>query len=127
MDDYGNETPRRRDLNCSQQTEVALLRAHYLNLQKTLDTMSNKMDSILVEMANVRTLEGKLGHHNEALNRAFMRIEVVEKQSDETAKLLLEFMAQIRGMTKLAVALWTVMGGVVGWLVSKFLNQGGTP
>lgn len=106
---------------CSQLAEIAVLKANQQGIQASLGKLDGKMDTILLELSSIRTLESKQNNHAEALGRAFERIEVIEKQSGETAKSLLEFMSQIRGMTKLAIALWTFLGGAVGWVMSKIM------
>ena len=109
--------------NCSQLGRIAKLEAQHDHVLSAIGKMDEKLDRVIVMLGRVEVLESKHITHNEALSRAFARIESSERRIDDTALKLNDLMSQIKGMTRAAVLLWTVMGGSVTYALIKLTGM----
>jgi hypothetical protein len=105
--------------SCTQLGRIATLEAQHDHVLHAIGKMDEKLDRVITMLGRVEVLESKHLSHNEALARAFSRIELAERRLDETALKLNDLMSQIKGMTRAAVVLWTVMGGSVTYALIK--------
>jgi hypothetical protein len=95
---------------------------HVLPIISKMDLkLDAKLDQVILGLGRVEVLESKHNNHSDALGRAFERIELIEKQTGETSRALADLLSQIKGMTRMAIVLWTVMGATVGFLVNKIM------
>ncbi|MFZ4540066.1 hypothetical protein [Propionivibrio sp.] len=111
-------------------------------LKEALGGMSGKLDLILVQITKVAVLEEKSSVQQIDINRAHNKISTVEikhdlmikaleDKHDDFAKIVLDFIAFTKGLTKLAYILWSSLGSVVFLILIKILffagNAGFTP
>lgn len=108
--------------SCSQLTRIAKLETQHDHVLLAIGKMDEKLDRVLMALSRVEVLESKHLSHNEALTRAFSRIESAERRLDDMALKLNDLMSQIKGMTRAAVVLWTVMGGSVTYALIKLMG-----
>lgn len=106
-------------IHCPHAGRISKLEAQQDHVAQVVLKMDGKLDQVLLALGRVEVLESKHAHHTEALGRAFARIESIEKQSKDTATALNDLMSQIKGVSRLAIVLWTVLGGTVGVLITK--------
>lgn len=109
---------------CPHIGRIARLEAQHDHVLRTVQKIDEKIDKVLLSLGRVEVLESKHIHHNEALARAFKRIEDTEEQVSDTAKALNDLISQIRGMSRLAVVLWTLLSGIVGTVATKVFFGG---
>jgi hypothetical protein len=105
--------------NCPHLSRIAKLETQFDYLAPLINKMDGKIDQVILGLSRVEVLESKHFGHGEALGRAFERIESVEQESLNTSKALADLLSQIKAITRLAVVLWTVLGGAVGYIASK--------
>lgn len=108
--------------HCSQLGRISKLEAQHDHVITALVKLDGKMDQILLMLGRVEVLENKHLTQNEALSRAFARIEGAERKLDETTRSLNDLLGQIKGMTRAAVVLWTVMGGAVTYALVTLMG-----
>lgn len=104
---------------CPYVGQIAKLESENGHITPVIASISSKLDQVIIGLGRVELLEVKHNNHAEALTRAFTRIENIEKQVAETSRVLADTLSQIKGMTRVAVVLWTVMGGFVGFIITK--------
>ena len=109
-------------IHCPHVGRISKLEAQQDHVAQTVLKIDAKLDQVLLALGRVEVLENKHAHHTEALGRAFARIESIEKQSRDTAAALSDLMSQIKGMSRLALVIWMVMGSAVGVLVTKVFS-----
>lgn len=73
---------------------------------------------IKLAVQGIETLKVEHGHHKEALNRAFTRIEGLETYRIEVQ----QFIARVDGMRAMAWALWTLLASGVGVALVKLFS-----
>jgi hypothetical protein len=100
-------------------SRIAKLEAQHDYTLPMIGKMDGKLDQLLVALSRVEVLENNHSTQNEALDRAFGRIESVERQVTDTTRALSDLLSQIKGMTRLAMVLWTIMGVSVGFILNK--------
>lgn len=108
--------------NCPHVSRISKTETQIDHIGALFIKMDLKLDQVIVALARVEILEVKHGTHTDALGRAFERIEIIERQSSETAKSLADLLSQIKGMTRAAVVAWTIMGAVVSYVATKVLS-----
>lgn len=84
-------------------------------IKKMEDKFDSKLDLILFQISKIAVLEANHQHQSTALDRAFKKIEDLQKSVDVT----LEFKNKTEGMAKMAWYLWGGLSGVVGFLLIK--------
>ena len=109
------------DLGCNQSSRIAKLETQHDYVGSMINHMNAKLDQVIIGLGNVALLEVKHNNHAESLNRAFSRIEIVEKQAATTQQALAEILNQIRGMARMAVVVWACIGGTLGYLITKII------
>lgn len=84
-------------------------------LKKMEDKFDSKLDLILFQISKIAVLEANHQHQSSALDRAFKKIEDLEKSVEGTVA----FKHKTEGMAKMAWYLWAALSGVVGFLLIK--------
>lgn len=107
--------------NCPYIERISRVESSYQHSLPVITAMNGKLDVVILSLGKIEVLESKHNNHSEALGRAFERIEAIEKQTMDTSKAVSDLLSQIKGMTRLATVLWTVMGASVGFIFSKVL------
>lgn len=107
--------------SCPYAGRITKLETQYDYITPLMNKMDNKLDKVIVGLGRVELLELKHSNHSESIDRAFTRIELVEKQVESTAKVLSDLLSQIKGMTRLAMVLWAGTGATVIYLFNKVL------
>lgn len=107
--------------NCPYIERITRVESNYQHTLPVITAMNNKLDIVIISLGKIEVLESKHNNHSEALGRAFERIEVIETQIMDTSKAVSDLLSQIKGMTRLAMVLWAVMGASVGFIFNKML------
>lgn len=107
--------------NCPYIERISRVESNYQHTLPVITAMNSKLDTVILSLGKIEVLESKHNNHSEALGRAFERIEAIEKQTMDTSKAVSDLLSQIKGMTRLAMVLWSVMGASVGFIFSKVL------
>lgn len=105
--------------NCPHLPRILKLETQFDHIHPLINKMDGKLDQVILGLGRIEVLESKHMNHADALNRAFERIEEVEKQSKETSRALADLLSQIKGMTRMAIVLWAIMGASVGYIINK--------
>lgn len=108
-------------VNCPHTSRITKLETQYDLLVPTIGKIDGKLDIVVGGLNRVELLETKHSTHTEAIERAFKRIEVVEAQSVTTAKALADMLSQLKGMYRLGVVMWVVLGGTIGFILNKVI------
>lgn len=80
--------------------------------------LRSDIKDIKMAVQGIETLKVEHGHHKEALNRAFSRIEGLETHRTEVQ----QFIARVDGMRAMAWALWTLLASGVGVALVKLFS-----
>lgn len=96
----------------------ATVTTHQANMQQIMDLLQelrSDMKTVKVSLGNMPLLEQDLRYQKEALDRAFENIRTLENVIEaHKAKL-----SELRGMRRMAVLVWTVMGSGLGLALFK--------
>ncbi len=115
------------DCDCIHETRISNLEAQDSTIKESLNKFENKLDLILLQISKVAVLEANHGHQNEAIGRAFERIESVEKTLADVNR----FVHRTEGMAKMAYILWGALGSGLVMLAIKVMffmgSHGVTP
>jgi hypothetical protein len=93
-------------------------------IMDALTELKGKTDLILMQVTKVAVLEANHAHHNEAIGRAFARLEALEKAHKDFTDNTLAFTNQIKGMAKMAYWVWGLMGTGLGAMFIKIMFGG---
>ena len=88
---------------------LSVLESQFLNMNGKLDHILAKVDDLTNNTPRMAVLEAELNHQNDALGRAFSRIEGLETQNDDQQK----FIHRVTGALILINIVWPV---VIGFL-----------
>ncbi len=104
---------------CQQTHRIESLEKRDEALIESLKTLENrfdaKLDLILSQISKIAVLEVNHQNATSAINRAFSKLEEVEKTTRE----LVTFRDHTEGMAKMAWLLWGLMGTGLGFLIIK--------
>lgn len=107
------------DHRCQQVNRIETLEKRDESIIKTLELMENrfdaKLDLILSQISKIAVLEVNHQNASSAINRAFTKMEELEKLTRDLAA----FRDRTEGMAKMAWLLWGVMGTGLGFLILK--------
>jgi len=98
-------------------SKVALLEQREADHRTMLAAMDGKLSTILVSLSRIQLLENQHMNQNEAVVRAFKKIEDLETTTDA----LLAAKNKIEGMATMAWLLWTGMGASIVAMLVKVL------
>lgn len=90
-------------------------------IMDALSELKGKTDLILMQVTKVAVLEANHTHQGEALGRAFIRIEGLEKEVDALTKETTQFIHEIKGMARMAWWAWGAMGTGLGAMFLKVI------
>jgi len=111
------------DHRCQQVNRIESLEKRDDAIIKTLELMENrfdaKLDLILSQISKIAVLEVNHQNASSAINRAFTKMEELEKLTRDLAA----FRDRTEGMAKMAWLLWGVMGTGLGFLIVKAIVQ----
>ena len=107
--------------DCKHESKIAILEQRDQMIVEALQKMDGKVDLILMQVTKVAVLEVNHSNHNEALGRAFSRIETLEKDNAALAKEAREFINEVKGMAKMGYWVWGLMGTGLGAMLVKVL------
>lgn len=108
-------------INCPYSSRITKLEAQHDHLAPMINKLDVKLDQVIITLSRVEVLESKHNNHTDALERAFDRIETIEKQVSETSKVLADTLSQLKGMTRFGVVLWVALSGCIGFVFNKVL------
>jgi hypothetical protein len=108
-------------VECKHEAKIAILDQRDSMIMESLQELKSKTDLILMQVTKVAVLEVNHSHHNEAMSRAFLRIEKLEEAGGTLGKETREFINQVKGMTRVAYWLWGAMGTGLGAMMLKIL------
>lgn len=90
-------------------------------LKEAISGMTIKLDLILAQVTKVAILEEKHNTQQLDLNRLYTRVETLNDKHETLAVESREFNNTVKGMGRVAWALWTVLGATVLLLFIKIL------
>lgn len=112
-------TPTIEPYPCTQIHRLDTLEKREDTIIKSLEIMENrfdaKLDLILSQINKIAVLEVNHQNASSAINRAFVKLEEVERTTRE----LSTFRDHTEGMAKMAWLLWGIMGTGLGFLILK--------
>jgi hypothetical protein len=110
---------------CPNDHRIEVLEKQYEKLQESIKKMEDKFDSkldlILFQINKIAVLEANHNNHSAAVNRAFGRLEDVQKELDN----LKQFQSHTEGMARMAWLLWGTIGAAVAGIIFKVFLHGG--
>lgn len=98
-------------------SKLSLLEQREADSRSMMVSMNGKLDLIVASLARVQLLEEKHANQNEAVARAFKKLEAQEVVLDT----LLAFKNKIEGMATMAWLLWTGMGAAMVAMLVKIM------
>lgn len=105
------------DCSCKHEGRIVMLEQQDISIKESLNKFETKLDLILLQISKVAVLETNHTNQNEALGRAFKRIETIEN----TTSNIMEFVNKTKGMATLAYILWGAVGAGLFMLGVKVL------
>lgn len=90
-------------------------------LKEAISGMTIKLDLILAQVTKVAILEEKHNTQQLDLNRLYTRVETLNDKHETLAVESREFNNTVKGIGRVAWALWTVLGATVLLLFIKIL------
>ena len=129
---------------CPHEGTIAQLKQHDTMMMDMLREVRDDLKEVKGSVHVLGAIQAEAAHQKEALTRAFLRIEILEKEKAHDTELsamalrvkALEsakesydaFINQVHGMKTLAWGLWTVLAGGLGLVVFRLfsLTTGGS-
>lgn len=105
--------------NCPHLGRIIKLETQYDDTNPLITTMDGKLDKVILGLGRIEILELKYSNLSDAIKQAFTRIDNVEDQLGKTVRTLSDMLSQLKGMTRLTTAAYTVLGGVGGFILNK--------
>jgi len=107
---------------CTQEGRLSRIEAQMEMLAKQADRTTDQFREILDRLNEIKVIEKSIISQSQAMDRAFKAIEEAKAIAESNQRELEAHINRIRGMTMLAVGLWTVLGGSLLYVAEKVLK-----